>query len=97
MSANGMISNANRVYVGQSLLIPAPSTPPISDDAQAVQPPIANTPEPNAATTSYTVKAGDSAFSIARQFGVTLDALLAENSVTNRNRVYVGQVLSIPW
>jgi hypothetical protein len=29
--------------------------------------------------------------------GVTLDALLAENSVTNRNRVYVGQVLSIPW
>jgi LysM repeat protein len=46
--------------------------------------------------TTYKVKAGDSAIGIARQFGVDVDALLAANGVVNRNRVYVGQVLTIP-
>jgi LysM repeat protein len=46
--------------------------------------------------TTYTVKVGDSAIAIARQFGVDVDDLLAANGVVNRNRIYVGQVLTIP-
>jgi LysM repeat protein len=42
------------------------------------------------------VKAGDSAIIIARKLGVSVDDLLATNGVVNRNRVYVGQVLTIP-
>jgi LysM repeat protein len=96
LSANGL-TNANRIYVGQSLLVPTASTPPVSEVAQTVEPPVADTPDQTtAATTSYKVQPGDSATSIARQFGVDLDALLAENGVANRNRVYVGQVLTIP-
>lgn len=48
------------------------------------------------AATTYTVKRGDSAFLIARQFGVSQNELLAANGIRNANRVYVGQVLSIP-
>jgi LysM repeat protein len=108
LAANGL-TNANRIYVGQALLIPglastaeenqaapmtvAPAAPmPVAADEPE---PVADAPaSPDALT--YTVKAGDSAIHIARQFGVDVDALLAANGVPNRNRVYIGQVLDIP-
>jgi LysM repeat protein len=112
LAANGL-SNANRIYVGQALIIPGtavapetiPSAAPVPDVVEspaapmpvaAAEPdPVADAPASTDAVT-YTVKAGDSAIHIARQFGVDVDALLAANGVPNRNRVYVGQVLSIP-
>ena len=48
------------------------------------------------AAATYTVKRGDTAFLIARHFGVTQSELLAANGIANANRVYVGQVLAIP-
>jgi len=56
-------------------------------DTEAAAPPDAMT---------YTVKAGDSAIRIARRFSVDVDALLNANGVVNPNRVFIGQVLSIP-
>ncbi len=45
---------------------------------------------------TYTVQSGDTLFKIARQFGVTVDALVAANNMPNRNLIRVGQVLQIP-
>ncbi|HET7093943.1 MAG TPA: LysM domain-containing protein [Thermomicrobiales bacterium] len=44
----------------------------------------------------YIVKQGDTLSGIAERFGVTEDAIVRANKLTNRNRVEVGQVLLIP-
>ena len=95
LAANGL-TNANRIYVGQSLIIPTDATPAVPVVEQPRQPVAITPPQTTAENTSYTVQAGDSAIIIARQFNVDLDTLLAANNVANRNRVYVGQVLLIP-
>lgn len=56
-------------------------------------------PSPSASPTTartYTVKPGDNPGSIARQFGVTPEALLQLNNITDPLRLQVGQVLKIP-
>ena len=102
LAANGLL-NANRIYVGQTLVMPGETASPevvetpaapaavAADDEQ----PVADAPDGPAAAT-YTVKRGDTAFLIARHFGVTQSELLAANGIANANRVYVGQVLAIP-
>ncbi|MDA5561357.1 LysM peptidoglycan-binding domain-containing protein [Exiguobacterium sp. MMG028] len=45
---------------------------------------------------TYTVKSGDTLYSIARTYGVTVSALAAANNITNVNSITVGQVLIIP-
>jgi LysM domain len=62
---------------------------PDFDSVEAVEPASESAP-------TYTVVRGDSAFLIARRFGVDQSALLAANGISNPNRVYVGQVLTIP-
>ncbi len=103
LSANG-ITNPNRVYIGQTLVIPIPGAAPdvvespsepapvAIDEPQAV----AETPDDDASMPTYTVKPGDSAFLLARQFGIPQSALLEANGISNPNRVYIGQVLTIP-
>lgn len=41
----------------------------------------------------YVVKSGDTAYEIARKFGMNLDTLLAMNGLTRRSRIYPGQKL----
>ena len=70
---------------------------PDTDDAPVVADDEATADDGDAqAATTYTVKRGDSAFLIARQFGISQSDLLAANAITNPNRVYIGQVLLIP-
>jgi LysM repeat protein len=103
LAANGL-TNANRIFIGQTLLIPSVAAAPEEIVAaplpENVASPTAATPEADVPASAdgvtYTVRAGDSAIHIARQFGVDLDELLTANRVSNRNRVYVGQVLDIP-
>ncbi len=78
---------------------PVADTAPVADaspvaDAASVADDVAAA-DPTADVT-YTVKPGDSAIGIARKFGVDEGALLDANAITNPNRVYVGQVLTIP-
>jgi LysM repeat protein len=102
LDANG-ISTPNRIDVGQRLVIPGQASAPVNADspsqpapAAAVEPePVADVPTDTAAVT-YTVKGGDSAVKIARQFGVDLEALLAANTVANRNHIEAGQIFTIP-
>jgi len=46
--------------------------------------------------TIYTVRAGDSLYSIARRFGLTADQLIYANQLANPSRLAVGQALVIP-
>ncbi|HAE91847.1 LysM peptidoglycan-binding domain-containing protein [Tissierella praeacuta] len=45
---------------------------------------------------AYTVRAGDTFFTIARTFGISLDALIAANPGVDPNRLFIGQVICVP-
>jgi LysM repeat protein len=55
-------------------------------------------PEPGTCPSgdSYTVRPGDTFYSIALKFNVSLDALLAANPFVNPDRLYVGQQICVP-
>jgi LysM repeat protein len=44
----------------------------------------------------YVVQAGDSLGAIAAQFGVTIDAIVQANSITDPNLIIPGETLIIP-
>jgi LysM repeat protein len=56
------------------------------------------TPIPDPTPQTYVIKAGDTLSRIAREFNVTLDALLAANKdrISNPNRIKVGDEIIIP-
>jgi LysM repeat protein len=86
-TANG-ITNPNLIFVGQSLIIPAPGTTPLV--------PAASLPAGGSTIqTTYRVQSGDSLYKISRHFGVSLNALMAANQLTSYI-IYVGQTLNIP-
>jgi LysM repeat protein len=45
---------------------------------------------------TYIVQAGDTLFSIAQRYGITVEALARANNITNINRLDIGMVLTIP-
>lgn len=53
-------------------------------------------PPPRDIADQYTVQAGDTLASIARSYGVTLDALMQANGLTNPDLISVGVLLNIP-
>jgi LysM repeat protein len=58
----------------------------------------AATPAPTQpGSTTYTVRRGDSLYTIARRFGTTTAAIRQANpTITNPSRIYIGQVIRIP-
>ncbi len=50
---------------------------------------------PNGGTT-HTVAAGDTLYSIARQYGVPAQAIAAANNLTDPNQLFIGQMLYLP-
>jgi peptidoglycan DL-endopeptidase LytF len=81
MKANNLTTTT--LSIGQQLKIPTPPPP---------ETPPGPTPPP---PTTYTVRAGDTLFSIARQFGTTVQALRDLNNLTT-DLLALGQVLQIP-
>lgn len=73
----------------------SPSPSPTSTAATPTPEP---TPEPAPTAQTYTIKTGDTLSRIARDFGITLDELLAANTETivNPDRISVGDVIIIP-
>ena len=53
------------------------------------------TPEDEQTGITYTVKSGDTLYSIAREFNTTVDAIKTANNLTS-NLLSIGEVLSIP-
>jgi len=46
--------------------------------------------------TKYRVKKGDTLYGISRKFGISVDSLCKTNSISNKNRLNVGTVLTVP-
>lgn len=55
---------------------------------------VSTTPSTNNNGT-YTVQAGDTLTAIANKYGTTVDSLVALNSIADKNKIYVGQILKI--
>jgi peptidoglycan/xylan/chitin deacetylase (PgdA/CDA1 family) len=55
-----------------------------------------NRPAPPATSTTYTVRAGDTLYSIARRYNTTVTSIAQENNIRNVNLIRVGQRLTIP-
>lgn len=85
--ANG-ISNPNRIYVGQKLVIPDASN---SGASPAAPKPPSQAP----ATDTYIVQAGDTLSKIAARYGTTVQNLMNLNELSNANLIWVGQRLKV--
>ena len=70
----------------------------VPSSAGEASPSVSPTPVPEPTPGVYVIKAGDTLSRIARQFNVTLDALLAANKdrISNPNRIRVGDEIIIP-
>jgi LysM repeat protein len=82
---------------------PATATPEPPEAAPTDAPPEPSaTPQPPAETTpsatgqTYVVKSGDIPVTIAEQFGITVEALIAANPGIDARNLQVGQTLIIP-
>lgn len=74
------LEGPDRIYAGQRLVIPG---------AQVAQAPL---PSPG----QYVVQRGDTLSEIGLTYGVTTDALLAANGLSDPTTIYAGQTLTIP-
>ncbi|MBO7131358.1 MAG: LysM peptidoglycan-binding domain-containing protein, partial [Fibrobacterales bacterium] len=81
----------SRLRVGQDLMIPDPS----NGKASVSAPPGRGASETKSARGTITVRAGDSYYSLARTFNVTVEELKAANGATDDN-LRVGQKLKLP-
>ena len=86
------------------VIIEPPPPPPVAVEPLPLPPPpvVAEPPPPPPTTRgpgeplSYTVQQGDTLFSIARQFGVSVDELIEVNNIANPDVIYVDDQLTIP-
>lgn len=86
VSLNGL-SDANAIHVGQNLQVSGSNSSNLTTTT---------TTSSSSAGNSYTVQAGDSFYSIAEHFGVSVKSLLAANGISDLNSLLqVGQNLQI--
>lgn len=81
LTANGL-SSTSTIYPGQKIKLSGSSG--------------STTPAPNAAATStYTVKSGDTLYGISSRQGVSLSALLTANGLSSTSTIYPGQKIKL--
>lgn len=89
IAANPHISNPNQLRIGDVLCVPGATTPPGQCRMPASCPP--------GFQGRYTVQPGDTMFTIAQRFGVSLNALIAANpQIPNPNVLIPCDVLCVP-
>jgi len=88
LAANGL-GPSSIIYAGRTLVVPAAGT-----TAPAPARPVA-APAPRAAT-SHVIASGDTIASIATQYGVSVQAVLAANGLGWSSIIYSGRTLTIP-
>lgn len=80
IAAVNNISNTSLIRVGQVLTISGPG---------------GGTTPPPATSVTYTVRSGDTLYSIALRHNTTVARIVSANNITNPNLIRVGQVLTI--
>lgn len=79
-AANGIAGPTYTIYRGQRLVIPG----------------VTPTPVPTEALLTHTIQPGETLYSIAVRYGVTVQELMQANNLTDPDLIYPGQVLIIP-
>jgi len=109
-SANNMtVEEIAQLSVGQKLIIPqrppeqqpVTTTTPSTGEPAATATPEAGEPETTSTPVAgeegtYTVQEGDIPVTIAEKFGISVEALLEANDITDPTSLTIGQVLVIP-
>jgi LysM repeat protein len=88
--------NPNLIQPGQVITLPGCTPGGSPSVGVPTTPPDIVVNPPAGGGTSYTVESGDTLFSIAQRFGVTVQAIVDANNLTNPNSLDVGQQLTIP-
>ncbi|MBI3760418.1 MAG: LysM peptidoglycan-binding domain-containing protein, partial [Chloroflexi bacterium] len=88
------IADPSRIFVGRTLIIPGSASS--SPGATAPPAPPSAPTATRSSQTSYAVQPGDSLGAIAQKFGITTSLLAGANGISNADRIFVGQVLTIP-
>ena len=87
IDANPQISNPNLIYPGQNINIPGGGSASGTTGGGTA----------STASSSYTVKSGDTLSGIAAAYGVSLQSLIDANpQISNPNLIYPGQSINIP-
>lgn len=91
LDANPQIGDINDIAVGTAIAIPG-------GPGAAPQPPAADAPQPPAAADAqtHTVAPGESLSAIARQFGVTVEDLMAANPGLDPGGLQIGITIRLP-
>ena len=84
MQVNGL-TDASLVMTGETLLIPGVAVARVAPTPRAFLP-----------DDMHTVRAGETLLSIGRLYGVTPEAIMQLNGLTDPEFIYTGQVLAIP-
>jgi LysM repeat protein len=90
-----LVGEAPVLQPGQVLQIPGCGSATTSDNPPSTP---ASTPGQTTVTggTTYTVQSGDTLFRIAQRFGVTVQAIVTANNLSNPDSLSVGQQIVIP-
>ncbi len=78
----------------ETVIVEPPPPPP--EPPPEPPPPPPEPPRDPGAPLIYTVQQGDTLFSIATQFGVTVDQLIELNNIANPDVIFVDDQLTIP-
>lgn len=83
------LSNPNVIAIGQKLIVPAGSGAGSGTGGTTK-------PATGSQGRTYIVQKGDTLLSIARRYGLTVKQLQSANNISNPDRIYPGQTLTIP-
>ena len=92
LTANGL-GWSSIIYAGQTIAIPGAATTATVSNAAKAAPAPALVP---AATTAYTIVAGDTLSALAARFRTTTAAIMTANSMGSSTIIYSGRTLVIP-
>mgnify|MGYP001585535824 CR=1 FL=1 len=96
MRANGL-TNADLIFVGQRLIIPTGTSGATgSTGTTGATGSTSSGGSPGICGSTYTVQRGDTLRIIASKCGTTINAIASLNGITNRDLIFVGQVLRMP-
>jgi LysM repeat protein len=91
-----LVGEAPILQPGQELFLPGCEAGAAAPTLPAAAVVTSAAPAAPTGTNTYVVQAGDTLFTIAQQFGVTIDAIVTANNLANPNALSVGQQLIIP-